>query len=99
MPWSFWASYGLKLAIVGAALAGLYVFGRLLRRVPSLATARRCTHVIDARAFSAQPAVYVVRIGTRCFLIGAGASGVRKLAELAPPDVENPARSSPDPKA
>jgi flagellar biogenesis protein FliO len=99
MPPSFWAAYGMRLAIVGAVLAGLYVLGRLLRRVPSFATAHRCTRVIDARAFSAQPAVYVVRVGARCFLVGAGSSGVRKLAELAPADVENQASSRAEPRA
>ena len=87
MPPSFWAAYGIKLAIVAALLAGLYALGRFLRRLP----ARRCVEVLDARGLSAQPALYVVRAGARYFLVGTGSSGVCKIAELAPSDAVRPA--------
>ena len=93
MPPVFWAAYSVKLAIVVALLGGLYALGRALRRVP-WAGSHRCTGVIDARAFSAQPAVYVVRVGARFFLIGAGSAGVCKLAELAPAEIESATASS-----
>jgi flagellar biogenesis protein FliO len=83
VPWSFWAGYVVKLAIVGFALTILYAIGRKLRQSRFFASGsgRRVT-VVETAALSQHAAVYLVRIGTRYFLVGAGSAAVSMLAEL-----------------
>jgi flagellar biogenesis protein FliO len=82
MPWSFWAGYFEKLAILGLALAALYMIARRLRQSRFFAPAGRCVRLVESMMLSQHAALYVVRVGTRYFLIGSTASVVSTLAEL-----------------
>ncbi len=83
-----WALYSVKLAIVGAILAGLYVLGVLLRRGLPGRLRGRAMRVVEVRVLSTQPAIYIVFAGSRRLLLGAGSSGVRLLAELGEDETE-----------
>ena len=87
MPSSFWTGYLLKLAIVAVALGALYLLGRRLRRTKLFAPANRCLQVIESVMLSPHAGVYVVRAGTRYFLLGVGSGGVTPLAELTSGEV------------
>jgi len=83
MPWSFWASYLLKLAIAGAVLAAVYVVARKLRGWRFAAErADRALRVVDAAALSPHAAVYVIEAGARRFLVGTSGAAIATLAEL-----------------
>lgn len=82
MPWSFWVGYVEKLAIVALVLVGFYAVAWRLRQVRPFARSDRCMNVLDSMMLSQHAALYVVRVGTRYFLIGGSASGVRRLSEL-----------------
>ena len=88
---SLWALYGMKLAIVGALMAGLYALGFLLRRGLPGGVRGRATRIVEARMLSTQPAIYIVRAGSRRLLLGAGSAGVRLLAELEDDESETTA--------
>jgi flagellar biogenesis protein FliO len=74
--------YLIKVAIVGMVLAALYLLGRALRKTRLLAQSNRRLCVIESLMLSPHAAVYVLRAGTRYFLVGAGSAGVARLAEL-----------------
>jgi hypothetical protein len=88
MPWSFWASYIAKLAIVGVALGALYMIACRLRRTRIFACgAGRCVSVIESTMLSQHAAVHLLRAGTRYFLVGSASAGICMLVELAPADL------------
>ena len=80
MPWSFWAGYLAKLTLVALVLAAIYVLARWLRRTHFFARDDPFVSVIESTALSPHASLYVVRAGSRYFLIGTG--GVCVLAEL-----------------
>lgn len=83
MPWSFWAAYAVKLAILGATLAALYGTARALRS--SRIFMRGAAHyveVLESRMLSTHAAVHLLRVGKRYLLIGGGNGVLNKLAEL-----------------
>lgn len=83
MTWSFWAAYAAKLAVVGLVLASLYAIARKLRLLTPLAIHReRYLKVVEARMLSQNAAVYVLKAGTRYFLVGSSNAGIATLAEL-----------------
>jgi flagellar biogenesis protein FliO len=79
MPWSFWAGYFAKLTLVALALAVIYVLARWLRRTQLFERGDRLINVVESTALSQHAALYLVRTGSRYFLIG---SGVCMLAEI-----------------
>lgn len=88
MPWSFWVNYLLKLSVVALVLAALYAGARALRRTRFFASrGERSINVIDSVALSPHATVYLLRIGTRYFLIGSADAAVATLAELAPAEL------------
>jgi flagellar biogenesis protein FliO len=85
MPWSFWASYLLKLGVVGALLAALYAVARALRRMRLFARSdQQRIRVIETAVLSQHAAIYLLNVGTRRFLIGTSGASITTLAELAP---------------
>jgi flagellar biogenesis protein FliO len=85
MPSSFWVSYLLKLGVVALLLVALYAAARALRRMRLFASsADRSITVIESVALSPHVAVYLLRVGTRCFLIGTAGAALATLAELEP---------------
>jgi len=96
MPWSFWVSYLLKLGVVGALLAALYAAARALRRMRFFTRpGQRRIRVIETAVVSQHAAIYLLGVGTRCFLIGTAGASIATLAELAPADLQ-PAETSRD---
>ncbi|HEY6325285.1 MAG TPA: flagellar biosynthetic protein FliO [Candidatus Cybelea sp.] len=88
MPWSFWASYLLKLGIVGALLAALYAAVRALRRTRFFARAAdRRIRVLETAVLSQHAAIYLLGVGERYFLVGAAGATIATLAELAPSEI------------
>jgi flagellar biogenesis protein FliO len=84
MPWTFWASYLLKLGIVGLMLAATYCAAVALRRLPFFAArADRRIRIVESAALSQHAAVYLVRVGARCFLVGTAGTSIATLGELA----------------
>jgi flagellar biogenesis protein FliO len=84
MPWSFWEAYALKLLILGAALAALYLLGRRLQGARFFARGDgRYVTVIESTMLSQHAAVHLLRVGTRYLLIGGGNAGLFKLAEFS----------------
>jgi flagellar biogenesis protein FliO len=79
MPWSFWAGYLAKLTLVALALAIIYVLARWLRRTRFFERGDRFLNVVESAALSQHAALYLVRAGSRYFLIG---TGVSMLAEV-----------------
>jgi flagellar biogenesis protein FliO len=79
MPWSFWAEYLAKLTFVALALAVIYVLARWLRRTRFFERGDRLVNVVESAALSQHAALYLVRAGSRYFLIG---TGVSMLAEV-----------------
>jgi flagellar biogenesis protein FliO len=79
MPWSFWAGYLAKLALVALAFAVIYVLTRWLQGTRFLARGDRLVSVVESAALSPHAALYLIRAGTRYFLVG---TGVRMLAEI-----------------
>ena len=89
MPWSFWAGYLLKLGIVGALLAALYAAACALRRLRFFANpADRRIRVLETTVLSQHAAIYLLKVGTRYFLVGTAGATVAKLAELAASELE-----------
>jgi flagellar biogenesis protein FliO len=89
MPWSFWASYLLKLGVIGALLAVLYAGARALRRMRFFASrGDRSINVIDSVALSQHAAIHLLNVGTRYFLIGTAGAAIATLAELAPAELQ-----------
>lgn len=82
MAWTFWASYLERLAIVALVLGALYVIARKLRQTRLFARPGRRLSLLESMMLSQHAALYVVRVGTRYFLIGSGTGGVTKLTEL-----------------
>ncbi len=82
MTWSFWAAYLEKLAIVALVLAALYVAAHRLRQTRLFARPGRCVRLLESMALSQQTALYVVKVGSRYFLIGSATGGIWALAEL-----------------
>jgi flagellar biogenesis protein FliO len=92
MPWSFWASYLLKVGIVGALLAALYAAARALRRTRFFGRpADRRIRVLETALLSQHAAIYLLGVGERYFLVGASGATIATLAELAPADLQFPA--------
>jgi flagellar biogenesis protein FliO len=87
MPWSFWAGYFEKLAILALVLVAIYLVGRKLRQSRLFAPAGRRVRLLESVMLSQHAALYVVRVGTRHFLIGSTAGGVSALAELGEAEV------------
>jgi flagellar biogenesis protein FliO len=87
MPWSFWAGYLEKFAVLGLALAALYFIAYGLRQTRLFARSGRCLTLLESIALSQHAALHVVRVGSRYFLIGSAAGGVRSIAELAEGEV------------
>lgn len=79
MPWSFWAGYVAKLTLVALALAVTYILARWVRRTRFFERGDRLLNVVESTALSQHAALYLVRAGSRQFLIG---TGVRMLAEV-----------------
>ena len=91
MPWSFWAGYLLKLGVAGALLAALYAVARVLRRMRFFARpANRKIRVIETAVLSQHAAIYLLRVGQRCFLVGTAGADIATLAELAPAELQLP---------
>lgn len=95
MPAGFWEGYIAKLLVVALMLTTLYVIGARLRR-PGIfgRNAARFIHVIETTMLSQHAALYVIRAGTRYFVIGAGTGGIARLAELAPGELETKSGST-----
>ncbi len=90
MPWSFWASYLLKLGIVGVLLAVLYAAARAFRRMSCFAhPADRRIRVMDTAVLSQHAAIYLLSVGARYFLVGTAGAGIATLAEFAPAELGN----------
>lgn len=79
----FWEGYVLKLFVVALLLAAIYAIGAKVRRRTILGGGGRWIRVIEAAMLSQHAAIYVVSVGGRYFLLGAGSGGVARLAELA----------------
>jgi flagellar biogenesis protein FliO len=89
MPDGFWEGYVAKLLVVALMLTMLYVIGARLRRQGMFGrNTARFIHVIETTMLSQHAALYVIRAGTRYFVIGAGTGGIVTLAELAPRELE-----------
>jgi flagellar biogenesis protein FliO len=82
VTWSFWASYLAKLAVVGLMLAVLYAVARALRHTRFFALRSRRVRVLESLMLSQHCAIHLVRVDTRCFLLGSGTAGVTRLAEI-----------------
>lgn len=92
MPWSFWASYLLKLGVVGMLLGALYAIASTLRRLRGVGCrGDRSIRIIETVALSQHAAVYLLRVGTRYLLVGTAGDSVALLGELAAPDQPPPA--------
>jgi flagellar biogenesis protein FliO len=91
VPWSFWASYLLKLGVVALIVAALYAGARWLRRLRRL-TGRgdRSLYVIETVALSQHAVVALLGVGTRYFMVGAAGTEIALLAEVAPAEVAPP---------
>jgi flagellar biogenesis protein FliO len=89
MPWSFWAGYLEKLALVALLLGAMYAVARALRQTRFFGRASRSATLIEALALSQHAAIYIVRVGSRYFLLGGTASTVSPLTELAETDAES----------
>ena len=88
MPWSFWAAYIVKLALVGLVLAALYVVARKLRETRFFAhRPGRCVSVVESTMLSQHAAVHLLRAGNRYFLVGSASAAISVLVELAPADL------------
>jgi flagellar biogenesis protein FliO len=88
MPWTFWATYIAKLAIVGLVLAALYVVARKLRETRFFAhRAGRCVSVVESAMLSQHVAIHLLRAGNRYFLVGSASAAISVLVELAPEDL------------
>ena len=88
MPWSFWASYLLKLGLVGLLLGTMYAIGcglRSLRRYGRRTDRSLC--VLETAVLSQHATVYLLKVGARYFLVGAASASMALLAELAPGDL------------
>jgi flagellar biogenesis protein FliO len=83
LPWSFWAGYLAKLTLVALALGVIYVLARWLRRTRFFDRGDRLVNVVESAALSQHAALYLVRAGSRYFLIG---TGVSLLAEVKGPE-------------
>ncbi len=83
MPGSFWPVYFEKLAIVAVVLGALYLIARRLAQTRLFTRSGRRMTVLESMILSQHAALYVVRVGSRSFLIG---TGVRVLADLAEAD-------------
>jgi flagellar biogenesis protein FliO len=79
VPWSFWVGYLAKLTLVALALGVIYVLARWLRRTRFFDRGDRLVNVVESAALSQHAALYLVRAGSRYFLIG---TGVSMLAEV-----------------
>ncbi len=90
MTWSFWAAYLEKLAIVALALVALYVAALRLGQTRLFARSGRCVRVLESMPLSQQTSLYVVRVGSRYFLIGSATGGIWALAELAEAELRPP---------
>lgn len=86
MPWSFWAGYLEKLGIVALLLLALYVVASRLRQTRLFARSGRSLTLLESMMLSQHAALYIVRVGSRYFLIGSAAGGICALAELAESD-------------
>jgi flagellar biogenesis protein FliO len=88
VPWTFWATYIAKLAIVGLVLAALYVIARKLRETRLFAyRAGRCVSVVESTMLSQHAAIHLLRAGNRYFLVGSASTAISVLVELAPADL------------
>jgi flagellar biogenesis protein FliO len=81
-------AYAERLAIVALLLVALCFVAALLRRARLFPRPGRLVALVDSLALSQHAALYVVRAGTRYFLIGCTAGGLSTLAELPSSDVE-----------
>lgn len=91
MPWSFWASYLLKLGVVALLIAALYAAARMLRRLRFLtgrSDRRMC--VLETVALSQHAVLHLISVGTRYFVVGAAGTEIALLAELAPAEIALP---------
>jgi len=88
VPFSFWAGYFDKLAIVALVLAATYLVAHQLRRAPFCGRTGRRLSLVESMMLSAHAALHVVRVGSRYFLIGSSAGSLSMLAELAPAQFE-----------
>ncbi|HZV77871.1 MAG TPA: flagellar biosynthetic protein FliO [Candidatus Babeliales bacterium] len=86
MPWSFWAGYLEKLALVAFMLAATYFAARKLRDTRLFARGGRCLVVLESAMLSPHCALHLVRAGSRYFLVGSAAGALSALAELTPAD-------------
>lgn len=82
MAWSLWVNYLEKLAIVAFVLAALYFAARRLGQMRLFARSGRCLRLLESMMLSQHAALYVVKVGSRYFLLGSAAGGVWALAEL-----------------
>ncbi len=89
MPWSFWASYLLKLGIAATLLTALYAAARAFRRMRCFAAADRRIRVMETALLSQHCAIYLLNVGKRYFLVGTTGAGIATLAELAAAELES----------
>ena len=83
MPLSFWTAYVVKLAVLGAVLAALYVIAGKLRRWRFLgAGTSRLLRVVETRVLSSHAAIHVVQVGPRYLLIGTATGAISTLGEV-----------------
>jgi flagellar biogenesis protein FliO len=88
MPWTFWAAYIVKLAILGLVLATLYAVARKLRETRLFAHRHgRCVSVVESAMLSQHAAIHLLRAGNRYFLVGSASAAISVLVELAPADL------------
>ncbi len=88
MPWTFWAAYIVKLAILGLVLATLYAVARKLRETRLFAhRPGRCVSVVESAMLSQHAAIHLLRAGNRYFLVGSASAAISVLVELAPADL------------
>jgi flagellar protein FliO/FliZ len=93
MAWTLWVEYLEKLAIVAFVLGALYFAARRLGGTRLFARSGRCLRLLESMMLSQHAALYIVKVGSRYFLLGSAAGGVRALAELAEAELSAPRES------
>ena len=83
MASAFWTGYFEKLAIVAAVLIALWLLACRLRRLTLFRRGEGCASVLESVPLSPQAALYVVKAGSRRFLIGSGVSTIAELEDDA----------------
>ncbi len=77
----FWERYLVALLVVALMLGGFSVLGRSLQRLGRPKGGRRI-EVLESVMLAPQASLHLVRVGSRCLLVGAARESVTALGDV-----------------